>query len=95
MYIRNSLSLTSDMMLGLQFNTPAVWGTLINIMCGQFIYLYVPRLNIGVEEVQPSDREKAKRVVYAIVYGVGKQKGTSVPATYTDHICQHTSFSQR
>ena len=32
------------------------------------------RLNISVEEVQPSDREKAKRVVYAIVYGVGKQK---------------------
>lgn len=30
------------------------------------------RLGKSVEEVSGSDREKAKRVVYAIVYGVGK-----------------------
>ena len=29
------------------------------------------RLNLELEEVKPNDREKAKRVVYAVVYGVG------------------------
>lgn len=47
-------------------------------MCWQCMYhctlTTTTRLNISVENIQPSDREKAKRVVYAIVYGVGKQE---------------------
>ena len=30
------------------------------------------RLNVSAEKVTTGDRERAKRVVYAIVYGVGE-----------------------
>ena len=32
------------------------------------------RLNLREGDVQPSERERVKRVVYAIVYGVGEEK---------------------
>ena len=37
------------------------------------VHMHVYRLNVSVKSVTAGDRDRAKRVVYAIVYGVGEE----------------------
>ena len=49
------------------------WPLAIVLACICAYMLYC-RLSVSVDKVLTRDRERAKRVVYAIVYGVGKEK---------------------
>lgn len=42
-------------------------------------------LGIPLENAQSSDREKTKRVVYAVIYGIGKERLGSILQTSPDH----------